>query len=155
MREISRAALEFNYLVCSLARQGRLAHPEVTEIPDHRCSLCNSLGKSAIDFRQCLRCRGITGQNNESPLMKHASKVITSRAQNLQNSFVRFAVTVKHTMLGFVRDPELEKADTAFEFGVSVPKMDKVTAERDLIIRNAECDLAERNFHGKFTVVRL
>jgi hypothetical protein len=56
-------------------------------------------------------------------------------------------MTEKHRILAFVREPELEKANPAFEFGVRVPEMDKVAAEWDFIVGNAECDLVERDFH--------
>jgi hypothetical protein len=53
----------------------------------------------------------------------------------------------KNAILGFVRDPELEKANSALEFGVSVPEMDQVAAESDFIVGNAKCDFGERAFH--------
>jgi hypothetical protein len=34
----------------------------------------------------------------------------------------------KDATLGFVRDPELEKANSALKLGVSAPEMDEVTA---------------------------
>jgi hypothetical protein len=38
-------------------------------------------------------------------------------------------MTEKDAILGFVRHPELEKANSALEFGVGVPEMDEVAAE--------------------------
>jgi hypothetical protein len=37
-------------------------------------------------------------------------------------------MTEKNATLGLVRDPELEKANSALEFRVSVPEMDEVAA---------------------------
>ena len=58
-------------------------------------------------------------------------------------------MTEKDAMLGFVRHPDLEKANSALELGVSVPEMDEVAAEWDFIVGDAECDLAERDFHNR------
>ena len=52
-------------------------------------------------------------------------------------------MTEKDAVLGFVRDPQFEKANSALEFVVSVPEMDEVAAEWDFIVGNAECDLVE------------
>jgi hypothetical protein len=40
----------------------------------------------------------------------------------------------------FLRDPELENANSALEFVFSVPEMDEVAAEWDVILGDAECD---------------
>jgi hypothetical protein len=63
-------------------------------------------------------------------------------------------MTEKNTILGFVREPELEKANSAFEFGVSVPEMDEMAAEWDFILSNAESDLVGRDFHESSPVDR-
>ena len=52
----------------------------------------------------------------------------------------------KNAVLRFVIDPQLEKANSALEFVVSVPEMDEVAAEWDFIVGNAKCDFVEREF---------
>jgi hypothetical protein len=56
-------------------------------------------------------------------------------------------MTEKDAILRFVRDPQLEKANSALEFVVSVPEMDKVAAEWDFIVGDAERDFAGRDRH--------
>jgi hypothetical protein len=56
-------------------------------------------------------------------------------------------MTEKDAILRFVRDPQLEKANSALEFVVSVPEMDKVAAEWDFIVGDAERDFAGRGGH--------
>jgi hypothetical protein len=60
----------------------------------------------------------------------------------------------KDAILGLVPYPELEKANSALEFPVSVPEMDEVAAEWDFIVGNAERDLVGRDFHCEFTLAK-
>ena len=56
-------------------------------------------------------------------------------------------MTEEDAILGFVRDPQFEKANSALEFVVSVPEMDKVAAEWNFIFGDAEGDFAGRDRH--------
>jgi hypothetical protein len=47
----------------------------------------------------------------------------------------------------FLRDLKVEDANSALEFVVSVPEMDKVAAEWNFIVGDAEGDCAGRDRH--------
>jgi hypothetical protein len=47
----------------------------------------------------------------------------------------------QNAILGFVRDPGLEKANSALEFLLVLPEMDQMATERDLIVGNTQRDL--------------
>ena len=53
----------------------------------------------------------------------------------------------QNAILGFVRDPRLEKANSALEFLLVLPEMDQMATERDLVVSNAQGDLASRVSH--------
>jgi hypothetical protein len=56
-------------------------------------------------------------------------------------------MTEKDAILGLIRDPELDKANSTLEFVVGAPEMDEVAAEWDFVVGNAECNLVGRDYH--------
>jgi hypothetical protein len=60
---------------------------------------------------------------------------------------VRFIMSEQNAVLGFVRDPKVEKANSALEFLLVLPEMDEVATKRDLIVCNAQGDLVTGGSH--------
>src|SRR5260370_34064137 len=53
----------------------------------------------------------------------------------------------QNAVLGFVRDPKFEKANSALEFLLVLPEMDEMATERNSIVSNAQGDLVNRASH--------
>jgi hypothetical protein len=53
----------------------------------------------------------------------------------------------QNAVLGFVREPKVEKANSALEFLIVLPKMDEMATKRDFIVCNSQGDCASRVPH--------
>jgi hypothetical protein len=66
---------------------------------------------------------------------------------------VRFIVPEEHGIFGLVVDPELKKAHSRLEFVVRFPEMDKMTAQGNIIFRDAERNLTHRHAGSPWGVI--